>query len=173
MRSNGLLTAYGLSESDFSPKNLEPTRDSCQCTRWNLGAKGTGRRLFEMAGLKFPVDATVAIHANDGGIRWPATRWLHFRRPIGLPCPWRNLVYSTVPAREVSVIRKRSSHEYVDRPLLDIRAAASHLGCSERFIRRLVQERRIPFVKLGGTRVRFLELDLDQWVVGQRVEAKR
>jgi excisionase family DNA binding protein len=55
--------------------------------------------------------------------------------------------------REVSVVRKRSSREYVDRPLLDIPGAASHLGCSERFIRRLVQERRIPFVKLAGTRV--------------------
>ena len=69
--------------------------------------------------------------------------------------------------------RERSSREYVDRPLLDIPAAANHLGCSERFIRRLVQERRIPFVKLAGTRVRFLALDLDQWVVSQRVEAKR
>ncbi len=79
----------------------------------------------------------------------------------------------TSPVREVSVIRKQSSREYVDRPLLDIGAAASHLGCSERFIRRLVQERRIPFVKLAGTRVRFLEFDLDQWVAGQRVEARR
>lgn len=77
------------------------------------------------------------------------------------------------PVREVSVVRKRSGPEYVDRPLLDIPAAASHLGCSERFIRRLVQERRIPFVKLAGTRVRFLEFDLNQWVAGQRVEIRR
>ena len=41
-------------------------------------------------------------------------------------------------------------------PLLDIVAAAYHLGCSERFVRRLVQERRIPYVKLGGTKVRFM-----------------
>jgi len=60
----------------------------------------------------------------------------------------------------------------VVRPLLDIRAAAEKLGCSERFVRRLVQERRIPFVKLGGTRVRFLNSDLDHWIAGQRVEAK-
>jgi len=70
------------------------------------------------------------------------------------------------------------SHEttnlkYVCRPLLDIRAAAIRLGCSERFVRRLVQERRIPFVKLGGTRVRFLDTDLDQWIDGQRVGEKR
>ena len=59
------------------------------------------------------------------------------------------------------------------RPLLDIHAAANRLGCSERFIRRLVQERRIPFVKLGGTRVRFMDSDLDKWVAAQRVEPKR
>ncbi len=61
----------------------------------------------------------------------------------------------------------------VVRPLLDIRAAAERLGCSERFVRRLVQERRIPFVKLGGTRVRFLSSDLDLWITAQRVDAKR
>lgn len=58
------------------------------------------------------------------------------------------------------------------RPLLDISAAADRLGCSDRFVRRLVQERRIPFIKLGGTRVRFLDSDLDQWIAKQRVEAK-
>jgi len=78
-----------------------------------------------------------------------------------------------LPDQDGLALRQRSSSEYVDRPLLDIPAAANHLGCSERFIRRLVQERRIPFVKLAGTRVRFLESDLNQWVVSQRVEAKR
>lgn len=59
------------------------------------------------------------------------------------------------------------------RLLLDVPEAARRLGCSERFIRRLVQERRMPFVKLGGTRVRFMIADLDKWVGGQRVEPKR
>jgi excisionase family DNA binding protein len=63
--------------------------------------------------------------------------------------------------------------KYVGRPLLDIREAANRLGCSERFIRRLVLERRIPFVKLGGTRVRFVDADLDSWVAGQRIGVKR
>jgi excisionase family DNA binding protein len=49
-----------------------------------------------------------------------------------------------------------------DRSLLDVPAAAIYMGCSHRFMRRLVQERRIPFVKLGGTKVRFLVLDLDR-----------
>jgi len=79
---------------------------------------------------------------------------------------------------KTSVPQLLKSHEetnlkYVTRPLLDIRAAANRLGCSERFVRRLVQERRIPFVKLGGTRVRFLDTDLDQWIDGQRVDEKR
>src|SRR5665213_1851784 len=52
----------------------------------------------------------------------------------------------------------------LDRALIDIRGAALRLGCSERFVRRLVQERRIPFVKLAGTRVRFVDSDLDEWV---------
>jgi excisionase family DNA binding protein len=59
-----------------------------------------------------------------------------------------------------------------DRSLLDVPAAAIYMGCSQRFMRRLVQERRIPFVKLGGTKVRFLVLDLDRWVMDQRVEAR-
>jgi excisionase family DNA binding protein len=67
----------------------------------------------------------------------------------------------------------RAVVKYDTRPLLDIRAAAVRLGCSERFVRRLVQERRIPFVKLGGTRVRFVDADLDKWVSGQRVEPQR
>ncbi|MHB8379421.1 MAG: helix-turn-helix transcriptional regulator [Acidimicrobiales bacterium] len=57
-------------------------------------------------------------------------------------------------------------------PLLDIRGAATRLGCSERFVRRLVQERRIPFVKLAGTRVRFIDADIEHWISGQRVEAR-
>jgi len=60
-----------------------------------------------------------------------------------------------------------------NRPLLDIRTAANRLGCSERFVRRLVQERRIPFIKLGGTRVRFVDSDLENWISGQRVEARQ
>lgn len=66
-----------------------------------------------------------------------------------------------------------TNSKYDSRPLLDIRAAAHRLGCSERFMRRLIQERRIPFVKLGGTRVRFVEADLEKWVASQRVEAIR
>ena len=74
-------------------------------------------------------------------------------------------------SRTVTFDGVNSSHP--ERPLLDVSSASVRLGCSERFIRRLVQERRIPFVKLGGTKVRFLATDLDRWVASQRVEAKR
>ena len=56
--------------------------------------------------------------------------------------------------------------------LLDITAAAEKLGCNERFLRRLVQERRIPFVKLGGSKVRFSVRELEQWIQCQRVPVK-
>ena len=57
--------------------------------------------------------------------------------------------------------------------LLEMKDAADHLACSERFLRRLVQERRIPFVRLAGTRIRFIRSDLDHWIELQRIEAKR
>ena len=57
--------------------------------------------------------------------------------------------------------------------LVNIPSAAVRLDCSERYIRRLVQERRIPFIRLGGTKIRFLLVDLDRWVESQRVEAVR
>lgn len=57
--------------------------------------------------------------------------------------------------------------------LLDVRGAALRLGCDERFIRRLVQERRIPFYKVAGSKVRFSASDLDDWLDGQRVLERR
>ncbi len=53
--------------------------------------------------------------------------------------------------------------------LLDVPGAATRLGCNERFIRRLVQERRIPFFKVGGSKIRFSAKDLDVWLDRQRV----
>jgi excisionase family DNA binding protein len=57
--------------------------------------------------------------------------------------------------------------------LLDIHQAAACLGCSPRYLRRLIQERRIPFVRLGGTKIRFSIRELDAWVDATRVEARR
>ena len=57
-------------------------------------------------------------------------------------------------------------------PLVDIAQAAERLGVSVRFMRRLVDERRIPFHKIG-TYVRFDPADLDRFVMQGRVEPMR
>ena len=59
------------------------------------------------------------------------------------------------------------------RPPINVADAAFYTGLSERFIRRLVAERRIPYVKVAGTRVRFIPEELDVWITSQRVEPKR
>lgn len=54
-------------------------------------------------------------------------------------------------------------------PLLDIAAAAAHLGVSEVFIRRLVLEKRIRYYKVGKF-VRFRPADLEAFVEAGRRE---
>ena len=53
--------------------------------------------------------------------------------------------------------------------LLDIAEAAERLHVKERFIRRLVAEKRMPYYKVGSF-VRFDPADIDEWLVRQRVE---
>lgn len=55
----------------------------------------------------------------------------------------------------------------------DVDAAATLLGVSPRYIRRLVSERRIPFFKPGGYLIRFSEDDLLAFAESSRVEAER
>jgi len=54
--------------------------------------------------------------------------------------------------------------------LLDVEGAAEYLSVTPRFIRRLVAERRLPFVKLGR-HLRFDTADLDRFVEAGRVDA--
>ena len=54
--------------------------------------------------------------------------------------------------------------------LLSVEQAAERLGTSERFVRRLVFERRIAYTKLGR-HVRIAESDLINYVAAGRVEA--
>lgn len=58
------------------------------------------------------------------------------------------------------------------RPMLGIPQLAERLGTTERFVRRLVCERRIPFHKVGKY-VRFDQDDVDDWVARRRFEAMR
>jgi excisionase family DNA binding protein len=54
--------------------------------------------------------------------------------------------------------------------LIDIPTAAKHLGISPRHIRRLVTERRIPYLKLGHF-IRFDPDDeLEEWLDDHRVQ---
>jgi excisionase family DNA binding protein len=57
------------------------------------------------------------------------------------------------------------------RRLLDIAAVAERLSTSVRHIRRLVQERRIPVVRVGRL-VRFDPVDIDAWLDVHRSSAE-
>lgn len=54
--------------------------------------------------------------------------------------------------------------------LLSLREAGEKSGLGERFMVRLVHERRIPSYKIGGKR-RIAEEDLANYIEGHRVEA--
>jgi excisionase family DNA binding protein len=56
--------------------------------------------------------------------------------------------------------------------LLTPQEAAERLGTSLRFVRRLVFQRRIPYVKVGR-HVRIATSDLDAFIAASRVEARR
>jgi excisionase family DNA binding protein len=56
--------------------------------------------------------------------------------------------------------------------LLEINAAATYLDDSVRHLRRLVDERRIPFTRVGG-KIRFRIVDLDAWLDERSVPAAR
>ncbi len=56
--------------------------------------------------------------------------------------------------------------------LLDIHGIARCLGTSERHVRRLVAERRIPYLKVGGF-VRFDEAEIKGWLDATRVAVGR
>lgn len=54
--------------------------------------------------------------------------------------------------------------------LLTVKQAAERMNVGERFVRRLVFEKRIPFTKLG-THVRIAEADVDAYLEANKVEA--
>ena len=51
--------------------------------------------------------------------------------------------------------------------LLDVAQLAEHLGVEIRHVRRLVHERRVPFIKWGHL-LRFDPVDIDSWLDGHR-----
>ena len=58
--------------------------------------------------------------------------------------------------------------------LLDIHQAAEYLGVTERWLRRQLSEKRIPYLKLGPGRsspLRFDTGDLEAWLIEHRHES--
>ena len=58
--------------------------------------------------------------------------------------------------------------------LLDIRQAADYLGVTERWLRRKVSEKRIPYLKLGPGRsspLRFDTAALEGWLADHEIRA--
>jgi excisionase family DNA binding protein len=64
-------------------------------------------------------------------------------------------------------LHEASTHR--DLQLLDIPEVAERLSVSPRFIRRLVNERRIPYCKLGKF-VRFDAAEVAEWVTKMRMD---
>ena len=56
--------------------------------------------------------------------------------------------------------------------LLDIKGIADRLGVSVRYIRRLVAERRIAYIKVGHL-VRFEPEEVDRWIEENRISRLR
>jgi excisionase family DNA binding protein len=54
----------------------------------------------------------------------------------------------------------------VKRQWLDYDSAAAYMGCTPRQLRRWVENRQVPFTKLGG-HVRFDPAELDAWLESQ------
>ena len=61
-----------------------------------------------------------------------------------------------------------TTHPLDDGALMDIDDVAERLAVSPRFVRRLVEERRITFLKIGR-HVRFDRSDVEHWIESQRV----
>ncbi|MFL6239298.1 MAG: helix-turn-helix domain-containing protein [Actinomycetes bacterium] len=51
--------------------------------------------------------------------------------------------------------------------LLDVSEAAEYLRMNQRWVRRAIQEGRLPFIKLGGL-IRFSEDDLREYLLANR-----
>ena len=63
---------------------------------------------------------------------------------------------------------EREMHTTNDRRLVDIDGAADRLGVPVRHVRRLVAERRIPYIK-WGSRLHFDPVEIDAWIQRHRV----
>jgi excisionase family DNA binding protein len=72
--------------------------------------------------------------------------------------------------RSLRVLGVHASSSHPAEPPLTLPEAAAYLNVSQRFMRRLIAERRIAFYKLGRF-VRFRVADLDRFLSSGRIEA--
>jgi len=92
------------------------------------------------------------------------------------------LIYSTTEqrhlARTINLIQEKSETQPPSRHRLNRVPLREHfspgvpfperLGVSERFVRRFIAERRVPFFKVGKF-IRFGSNDIDRWIENRRI----
>ena len=83
-----------------------------------------------------------------------------------------------VPSPSPRPVTPRSALDSADRPggldlprLLNCKQAGDYTGLGERYMRRLIDEERISFVKIGGI-VRFERSILDDFIAAHRVPVR-
>jgi excisionase family DNA binding protein len=88
---------------------------------------------------------------------------------MSTPPPEHTYANAKASARDFEIPRTTRMEETMRENLLSVEAAAEYLSASPRFIRRLVAERRVPYVKVGRL-VRLTAEDLDAFIASARVE---
>jgi len=68
--------------------------------------------------------------------------------------------------------RRSATPQTSSGDLLTVDQAADYLNITEHFVRRLIRERRIPFLKVGRL-VRLRRSDIDAYLAGRLVPAVR
>lgn len=99
-----------------------------------------------------------------GQPRRESGRW---RNPIEIRPRGNRKLRDSVRMLDMTNVRSKNTGE----SLLDNPALAARLAVSERFVRRLVHERRIPYLKLGHF-VRFDPRDIDEVLRSSRVDER-
>lgn len=67
------------------------------------------------------------------------------------------------PPVQLDTVERKATSTPAPTSLLNVDALAERLGVTPRFVRRLVHERRVPFLKIGKF-VRFDPREIDQWI---------
>jgi excisionase family DNA binding protein len=83
--------------------------------------------------------------------------------------PLNSLLVDHHPATVRQLTIKPREGEQPVQKYLTVSETAAYLNTSERFVRRLISERRIAFHHVGR-HVRFALTDLDEWLAASRVE---